>query len=93
MYKKINGYKRYLINVTEEDIDKELESNKNLFYDVLPYTFVLGISDKWFDKFKYYRLKEPTWYKCDKFDLKGFNKDIKNIYSDLFIALKSNNKK
>jgi hypothetical protein len=93
MYKKIIGYKSYLLNVSEEEIDKELESNKNLFYDVLPYTFVLGISDKWFDKFKFYRMDEPTWYSGGKFDLKVFNKDIKNIYSDLFIALKSNNKK
>ena len=93
MYKKINGYKKYLLNVTEEEIDKELENNKNLFYDILPYTYVLGISDKWFDKFKFYKMKEPSWYDTSKFDLKVFNKDIKNIYSDLFIALKSNNKK
>jgi hypothetical protein len=93
MYKKINGYKKYLLGVTEEDIDKELENNKNLFYDILPYTYVLGISDKWFDKFKFNKMREPAWYDTSKFDLKVFNKDIKNIYSDLFIALKSNNKK
>ncbi len=94
MYKKILGYKEYLINATETAIDEEMKINKELVYDVLPYTFVLGMSDKWIEKFKFYTLKCPKWYECDKFDLMIFYKEIKNIYSDLFIAIRSNmNKK
>ena len=89
MYRKINGYKSFLVNVSEEEILSELKNNKNLFYDILPYTFVLGISDKWYAKFKDITDKAPSWFATDKFDLKSFNKDIKDIYSDVFIGLKS----
>ena len=92
MYRKINGYKTFLTNVTDEEIKNELKNNKNLFYDILPYTFVLGISDKWYAKFKDITDKAPSWFATDKFDLKSFNKDIKDIYSDVFIALKSTKK-
>ena len=88
MYRKISGYKNYLLNC-DNDIDKELESNSSLFYDVLPYTFVLGISDKWFSKFENKNVLVPTWYDGET-DFKKIYSDLKNIYSDIFIALKSN---
>ena len=34
----------------------------------------------------------PEWYKCQDFKTDEFYDDFKNIYSDIFIALKSSKK-
>ena len=36
--------------------------NPNYFYDILPYTYVLGVSDKWIKKFETISLQAPSWY-------------------------------
>ena len=90
MLNKINAYKEYLIKF--KDVDKELKNNKYCFYEVLPYTFVLGISDKWYEKFKDCKMVKPKWYDSDEFDLEEFYQDIKDIYADIFISLKNSEK-
>ena len=90
MINKINAYKEYLVNF--DDADKELKNNKYCFYEVLPYTFVLGISDKWYQKFKGTKMVKPKWYDSDEFNLDEFYRDIKDIYADIFISLKNSEK-
>lgn len=90
MYNKINAYKRFLTNVDNKTIITEVRyNNRNLLYDVLPYAMVLGISDKWVSKFNDSLIPKPKWYKCTNFKLDSFYQDVKDIYSDIFIALKS----
>ena len=36
--------------------------NPSYFYDILPYTYVLGVSDKWIKKFETISFQEPSWY-------------------------------
>lgn len=90
MYRKISGYHDYLVNCSDEDILKEMNKH-NLFFEVLPYTFVLGISDKWMEKFQDKDVEIPEWYVGENDKEKVYH-DLKNIYSDIFIALKSNGK-
>ena len=90
MFNKINAYKNYLIDFDESM--EELKKNKYCFYEVLPYTFVLGISDKWYEKFKDLDIVKPKWYDVDEFELESFYKDIKDIYADIFISLKNSGK-
>ena len=90
MYNKINSYKHFLTNVDDTTIITEIRyNNRNLLYDVLPYSMVLGISDKWVGKFNNINVAKPKWYKCNSFKLDTFYQDVKDIYSDIFIALKS----
>ena len=37
-------------------------NNPICFYYILPYTYVLGISDKWIKKFESTLLQAPSWY-------------------------------
>lgn len=37
-------------------------SNPTYFYDILPYTYVLGISNKWIKKFEDINIEAPNWY-------------------------------
>ena len=50
---KILGFKNYLSIAEKNEIDTLAKENPNYFYDLLPYTYVLGVSEKWiglFDK-------------------------------------------
>ncbi len=90
MLNKINAYKNYLVECNNGTVEKELRLNKTCLYEVLPYTLVLGISDRWIDKFRDKKLSKPSWYLIDgKFELDSFYLDVMNIYSDIFIALKN----
>ena len=43
------------------------------FYDILPYTYVLGVSDTWIKKFETISLQAPSWYDSpDAFDMITF---------------------
>ena len=67
----ILGFKEF-ITVTEEDkIKTMLESQPELYYKVLPYAQVLGVTDEWEDKFKNITIQPPTWcvgYRMTVFD-------------------------
>ncbi len=59
---KIVGFKQFIV-VTEEDKIKEmLASDPELYYEVLPYAQVLGVTDEWTEKFERITLQPPTWY-------------------------------
>lgn len=36
--------------------------NPTYFYDILPFTYVLGISNTWIKKFEAISLQAPDWY-------------------------------
>ena len=67
----ILGFKEF-ITVTEEDkIKTMLESQPELYYKVLPYAQVLGVTDEWEDKFKNITIQPPQWcvgYQVTVFD-------------------------
>ena len=47
--------------------------NPSYFYDILPFTYVLGVSDKWIKKFEAISLQAPTWYNSSNaFDVSAF---------------------
>ena len=49
----------------------------NYFYDILPYTYVLGISNKWIKKFEQISLEPPSWYcTTNDFDVSDFGSKI-----------------
>ncbi len=44
------GFKEFLEVVEKDRIKMLVEENPSFFYDVLPYAYVLGVSDKWIKK-------------------------------------------
>lgn len=57
----ILGFKDFIVYTEEDKIKAMLEENPELFYKVLPYAQVLGVTDEWEDKFKNITLTPPTW--------------------------------
>lgn len=62
MLAEIQGFKDFLTAVEKDRIEQMVEQYPNYFFDILPYTYVLGISDKWIKKFEDINLKAPDWY-------------------------------
>ena len=73
MYGKIKGFKNFLETCEKERLEALVEQNPTYFYDILPYTYVLGVSDKWIKDFENITLVPPTWYDCpDGYDFMVF---------------------
>lgn len=73
MLGKLKGFKNFLETVEKEKLELLVMQNPNYFYDILPYTYVLGVSDKWIKKFETISLQAPSWYdSSNAFDVSSF---------------------
>ena len=61
----ILGFREFILVTKKDHLEAMLESNPELFYDVLPYAQVMGVSDVWEEKFKSITIEPPTWYAGD----------------------------
>lgn len=59
---KIEGFKLFLETAEKERLETLVEENPKYFYDVLPYAYVLGVSDKWVSKFEKIAIEPVQWY-------------------------------
>lgn len=70
---KLKGFKTFLETAEKQRLESLVLENPNYFYDILPYTYVLGVSDKWISKFEKIGLQEPDWYNGrTNFSIKNF---------------------
>jgi hypothetical protein len=72
MLGRIMGFKNYLENITKDEIKAKLKDNPNFFYDMLPYTIVLGISNVWIKKFENIKMTKPEWTSVKPFHFSSF---------------------
>ena len=59
---KIKGFKKFLETAEKQKLEAMVMENPTYFYDILPFTYVLGVSDKWIEKFETISLQAPNWY-------------------------------
>ena len=59
---KINGFKNFLETAEKDKLEALVNENPTYFYDILPYTYVLGVSKKWIFKFESIAIEPPEWY-------------------------------
>ena len=57
----ILGFKDFIVVTEEDKIKFMLEENPELYYKVLPYAQVLGVTDEWEEKFKSLTIAPPSW--------------------------------
>lgn len=62
MLGKLRGFKNFLETVEKDKLEAMVMQEPTYFYDILPYTYVLGVSDKWIEKFEVISLQSPDWY-------------------------------
>ncbi len=58
---QIVGFKNFILLAEKDRLEKLLEDDPQFYYHVLPYAQVLGVSDKWEEKFKDITVAPPKW--------------------------------
>lgn len=66
---KIKGFRNFLETAEKPKLEALVMQDPKYFYNILPYTYVLGVSDKWIQKFEAIALQAPDWYSGNE----GFN--------------------
>lgn len=63
LYGYILGFKKFLETAERHRIEQLTGKIPTYYYDILPYAYVLDISDKWIRKFEGIVKEQPNWYK------------------------------
>ena len=77
---RINGFKNYLITAEKDQLVHMVEENPSYFYDILPYAYVLGITNKWIKKFENIPIPEVNMGNFDYTDYSSFDR-IADVYT------------
>ena len=91
---KIKGFKKFLETAEKPRLEAMVMENPTYFYDILPYTYVLGVSDKWIKKFETISLFELL-ENCDMHVLNSIfllldSEKQKGVFDNDFEHLKEN---
>lgn len=73
IFGKLKGFRRFLETAKKTELEEMVMKNPEYFYDVLPYTYALGVSKVWMKQFEKIAIKAPNWYTTsDEFNTKVF---------------------
>lgn len=90
MLGKIKGFKNFLETAEKDKLEAMVEQDPTYFYDILPFTYVLGVSDKWIKKFETISMQAPSWYDSpNAFDVVYFNSFINRTMASASIVMSS----
>ncbi len=59
---KIDGFRDFLVLAERDKLVALVEQDPAYFYNILPYAWVLNVSDKWAKKFETIAIQPPDWY-------------------------------
>lgn len=59
---KIKGFENFIKTAEKGRLKMLAEENPSYFYDIIPYAYVMGISDVWIKNFKGIVIDKPDWY-------------------------------
>ena len=87
---KIRGFKRFLEIAEKPKLEALVMENPTYFYDILPYTYVLGVSDRWIKKFESISISSPDWYDSPSaFDIATFGRFMNSTMSSATTSMTS----
>ena len=88
---EIKGFKTFLETAEKTRLESMVAQNPNYFYDILPYAYVLGVSDKWIKNFETITPQAPTWYiGIAPFSVATFGHAMDSTFSSANEAMSSN---
>ncbi len=59
---RILGFKDFIEFAELDRINTLVEQDPEYFYNILPYAYIFGLTDKWISNFDKIALQAPTWY-------------------------------
>ncbi len=77
---QILGFREFIVVTEEDKIKFMLEENPELYYKILPYAQVLGVTDEWERKFENVLIEPPSWSEGTEmtvFDYMLFNRCLR----------------
>ena len=92
---KIIGLKNFILVTEKDKMEMLVKDNPKSFYDILPYAYVLNVTDVYCEKFKDVKLVMPEWYLSNELTADTFttlyfmsllNASLNNTYSILLNA-------
>ena len=90
MLGKIKGFKKFLETAEKQKLEAMVMENPTYFYDILPFAYVLDVSDKWIKKFEVISLQAPNWYDgYSSFNTTSFGNFINSTMSSATNAMAS----
>ena len=90
MFGKIKDFKKFIETAEKDKLKALVEEYPTYFYDILPYTYVLCISDKWIKKFESIPIIPPSWYDgIGDFDIDSFSSFINDSMSSVESSISS----
>lgn len=71
---KLRGFKRFLETAEKPELEGLVKKNPEYFYNILPYTYALGVSEVWMKQFETIAMQAPDWYDSNSgFHITTFN--------------------
>lgn len=67
------GLREFIELAEKERIEQLVMEDPSYFYNILPYAYVLGVSDTWSKKFESIAVEPPSWYYGGGFNMSTFN--------------------
>ena len=59
---KILGLRNFIETAEADRINALVEQDPSYYYNILPYAYVLGVTDKWAKNFEKINIQPPSWY-------------------------------
>lgn len=59
---KILGLRNFIETAELNRLNRLVEEDPTYFYDILPYAYVMGLTDKWAKNFERIQIVQPDWY-------------------------------
>lgn len=90
MLGKILGFKQFLEIAEKPKLEELVMEDPEYFYNILPYTYVLRVSNTWMKKFEDIALQPPNWYYgYTDFNVHSFNSFMNSTYTSISSAMSS----
>ncbi len=91
LYGKIKGFRHFLETAEKARLEALVSDNPEYFFDILPYTYALDISDKWVEKFDSILMTEPEWYQSSQehFHATSFHRSMNHAMSRMGATMTS----
>lgn len=84
---QVNGFVKYIKTAREEELKEMVIEHPTMFFDILPYTYIFGISKLWINKFSNIEIEKPEWYTGNVYSAMAFGQITTHVTEKIQVAM------
>ena len=84
---QVNGFIKYIKTAREEELKEMVIEHPKMFFDILPYTYIFGISKLWINKFSNIEIEKPEWYTGNVYSAMAFGQITTHVTEKIQVAM------